>query len=128
MLSPGCTRNKTASVELVDSNNNVLGGTTVVPTEAGIVWHKIAASLTANATVMKAKMNIWFEGNGIIDLDMISLFPSDTWKNRPGGMRADMVQKLADLKPGFIRFPRRLYREGYDLETSLSMEKNTRIC
>ncbi len=60
-------------------------------------------------------MNIWFEGNGVIDLDMISLFPGDTWKNRPGGMRADMVQLLADMKPGFIRFPGGCIVEGYDL-------------
>ncbi|QEC67988.1 alpha-L-arabinofuranosidase [Panacibacter ginsenosidivorans] len=110
-------------IELVDSNNNVLGGTTVTPYEAGIVWHKIAASFTANATVMKAKMNIWFEGNGVIDLDMISLFPSDTWKNRPGGMRADMIQKLADLHPGFIRFPGGCIVEGYDLEHRYQWKK-----
>ncbi len=46
---------------------------------------------------------------------MISLFPSDTWKNRPGGMRADMIQLLADMKPGFIRFPGGCIVEGYDL-------------
>lgn len=110
-------------VELVDSTGKFLGGTTVVPNETGIVWHKIAASFTANATVMKAKMNIWFEGYGIIDLDMISLFPSDTWKNRPGGMRADMIQKLADMKPGFIRFPGGCIVEGYDLEHRYQWKK-----
>ena len=110
-------------VELVDSNNRVLGGTTIVPVETGAEWHKIAANFTANATVLKAKMNIWFEGNGVIDLDMISLFPSDTWKNRPGGMRADMVQKLADLKPGFIRFPGGCIVEGYDLEHRYQWKK-----
>lgn len=60
-------------------------------------------------------MNIWFEGNGVIDLDMISLFPTDTWKGRPDGMRADMIQMLADLKPGFIRFPGGCIVEGFDL-------------
>lgn len=110
-------------IELVDSNNNILGGTTVIPKETGIVWHKIVASFTANTTVMKAKMNIWFEGNGVIDLDMISLFPSDTWKNRPGGLRGDMVQKLADLKPGFIRFPGGCIVEGFDLAQRYQWKK-----
>jgi alpha-L-arabinofuranosidase len=110
-------------VELVDSNNTILGSTKVTPAETGSAWHKAVASFTANATVMKAKMNIWFEGNGVIDLDMISLFPSDTWKNRPGGMRADMVQKLADLKPGFIRFPGGCIVEGYDLEHRYQWKK-----
>lgn len=110
-------------VELVDSTGKFLGGTSITPGETGITWHKATASFNANETVLKAKMNIWFEGNGVIDLDMISLFPSDTWKNRPGGMRADMVQKLADLKPGFIRFPGGCIVEGYDLEHRYQWKK-----
>ena len=110
-------------VELVDSAGKFLGGTTVVPNEPGAAWHKIAANFTASETVLKAKMNIWFEGNGVIDLDMISLFPSDTWKNRPGGMRADMIQKLADLKPGFIRFPGGCIVEGFDLSQRYQWKK-----
>jgi alpha-L-arabinofuranosidase len=110
-------------VELVDSTGKFLGGTTITPDEAGKEWHKIAAGFTANETVLKAAMNIWFEGNGVIDLDMISLFPSDTWKNRPGGMRADMIQKLADLKPGFIRFPGGCIVEGFDLSQRYQWKK-----
>ena len=66
---------------------------------------------------------IWFEGNGTIDLDMISLFPSDTWKNRPGGMRADMIQMLADMKPGFVRFPGGCIVEGFDLTQRYQWKK-----
>ena len=47
---------------------------------------------------------------------MVSLFPEKTWKNRPGGLRADMVQMLADLKPGFLRFPGGCIVEGSVLE------------
>jgi alpha-L-arabinofuranosidase len=110
-------------VQLLDSLNNVLGETVVTPNETGDAWHKATASFTANATVMKGKMNIWFEGNGVIDLDMISLFPSDTWKNRPGGMRADMIQRLADMKPGFIRFPGGCIVEGFDLGNRYQWKK-----
>jgi alpha-L-arabinofuranosidase len=56
------------------------------------------------------------EGKGTVDVDMISLFPEHTWKNRPGGLRADMVQMLADLKPGFLRFPGGCIVEGSVLE------------
>lgn len=110
-------------VELVDSTGKFLGGTTVIPNETGIGWHKATASFTANETVLKAKMNVWFEGNAVINLDMISLFPSDTWKNRPGGMRADMIQKLADMKPGFIRFPGGCIVEGFDLSQRYQWKK-----
>lgn len=102
-------------VELVDSIGRNIGGATLAPAESGNDWHKAAVKFTATQTVPKAKMNLWFEGNGVIDLDIISLFPGDTWKNRPGGMRADMVQLLADMKPGFIRFPGGCIVEGYDL-------------
>jgi len=112
------------NVELVDSTGKILGSTSIVPSDgSGKEWKKQAVSFTANATEPKAKMNIWFEGTGVIDLDMISLFPKDTWKNRPGGMRADMIQKLADLKPGFIRFPGGCIVEGRDLATRYQWKK-----
>jgi alpha-L-arabinofuranosidase len=103
------------TVELVGAQNEVLGSTSLTPEVADNQWHKQSVSFQSNATDPKAKLNIWFEGDGKIDLDMISLFPSDTWKNRPGGLRADLVQLLADLKPGFIRFPGGCIVEGFDL-------------
>jgi alpha-N-arabinofuranosidase len=51
-------------------------------------------------------------GKGTLDFDFVSLFPEHTWKNRPGGLRADMVQSLADLHPGFMRFPGGCIVEG----------------
>lgn len=78
-------------------------------------WVKDTVNFVATATDPKAQLYIWFEGRGSADLDMISLFPKDTWKNRSGGLRADLVQKLADLKPGFIRFPGGCIVEGRDL-------------
>ena len=56
-------------------------------------------------------------------MDMISLFPDDTWKKRPGGLRADLVQLLADLKPGFLRFPGGCIVEGYDLNARYQWKK-----
>lgn len=103
------------NIELVNAKNEVLGNASLTPATADGQWHQQTVSFKSNATEPKAKLNIWFEGNGKIDLDMLSLFPSDTWKNRPGGLRADLVQLLADLKPGFIRFPGGCIVEGYDL-------------
>lgn len=80
-------------------------------------------SFAASTTEPKAKLRLWFEGDGVIDLDMISLFPQDTWKGRPGGLRADMVQMLADMKPGFLRFPGGCIVEGYDLSQRYEWKK-----
>ena len=110
-------------VELIDDKGQHIGGTTINTTFSGTEWKKQSASFNSNATVLKATLNIWFEGDGAIDLDMISLFPEDTWKKRPGGMRADMIQMLADMKPGFIRFPGGCIVEGFDLSQRYQWKK-----
>jgi alpha-L-arabinofuranosidase len=110
-------------IELVNETGENIGSTSVSTTATGDVWKKITVSFNANSTVAKASMNIWFEGDGAIDLDMISLFPKDTWKGRPGGMRADMIQLLADMKPGFIRFPGGCIVEGFDLSQRYQWKK-----
>jgi alpha-L-arabinofuranosidase len=102
-------------LELVSEKGETIGTGVFVPIQSGDKWQKGEANFTATATDNKAKFNIWFEGGGIIDLDMISLFPSDTWKGRKGGMRNDMIQLLADMKPGFIRFPGGCIVEGNNL-------------
>ncbi len=109
-------------VELLNAKKEIIGSTEIIPGEMKD-WSKLAASFSAHQTEEKGSMRLVFEGNGIIDLDMISLFPGDTWKNRPGGMRADMVQMLADMKPGFIRFPGGCIVEGYDLAQRYQWKK-----
>ncbi|HEY6374107.1 MAG TPA: alpha-L-arabinofuranosidase C-terminal domain-containing protein, partial [Edaphobacter sp.] len=47
----------------------------------------------------------------------VSLFPVDTWKHRPNGLRKDLVQLLYDMHPGFIRFPGGCIVEGRQLTT-----------
>jgi alpha-L-arabinofuranosidase len=110
-------------LELLDAKGNVIGSGVFNPDQSSDGWKKQVTSFKATATEAKASFRIWFEGNGVIDLDMISLFPSDTWKNRPGGLRADMVQLLADMKPGFIRFPGGCIVEGPDLAQRFQWKK-----
>jgi len=109
--------------ELVDSTGKVLGSTVLNPERADNQWALQSVTFTASETVQKAKFTLWFEGAGEIDLDIISLFPGDTWKKRRGGLRGDMVQMLADMKPGFIRFPGGCIVEGYDLSTRYQWKK-----
>lgn len=109
------TSGRSLDIELVDSSNNVVGSAQLQLSNADGQWHKAAVSFNSNTTVLKGGTNVWIVGDGNVDLDMLSLFPKDTWKNRPGGLRADMVQRLADMKPGFIRFPGGCIVEGRDL-------------
>jgi alpha-N-arabinofuranosidase len=79
-------------------------------------WQKHVAVLRAQATEAKARLNLFVEGTATLDLDMVSLFPVDTWKGRENGLRPDLVQMLADLKPGFLRFPGGCIVEGRSLD------------
>jgi alpha-N-arabinofuranosidase len=108
-------------IELVNQKGEILGGTILYPGDAQ--WKKYSGSFVTTDTAQKAQLNIWFEGKGSIDMDMISLFPQDTWKNRPGGLRTDLVQLLADLKPGFVRFPGGCIVEGRDLANRYQWKK-----
>ena len=108
---------------LKDANNKIIGQGSLNPEQSGSDWKKQSASFVATETDPKAKFSILFQGKGDIDVDMISLFPGDTWKNRPQGLRADMVQLLADMKPGFIRFPGGCIVEGTDLANRYQWKK-----
>jgi len=118
------TAGLTLHIELVSMAGKVIGITSLQPAVTiNAAWGKVAVSFTAKDSSLKGKLNIWFEGAGKIDLDIISLFPEDTWKKRPGGMRADMIQLLADMKPGFIRFPGGCIVEGHELSTRYQWKK-----
>lgn len=117
------TGNLKLHVEIIAGKNKILASGIVATETTGDTWKKQRISITANDTAQKAKMKIWFEGSGVIDMDMISLFPEDTWKKRPGGMRADMIQLLADMKPGFMRFPGGCIVEGMDLNNRYQWKK-----
>ena len=86
-------------------------------------WKKVSTTLRPRLTDAKARLYLLVDGKGALDFDMVSLFPRAMWKNRPGGLRADMVQWLADLKPGFLRFPGGCIVEGSELDKRYQWKK-----
>lgn len=68
-------------------------------------WKKYAAELTATTSCDSASLVVLAKTSGKFALDMVSLFPEKTFKNRINGLRADLAQKLADMQPRFVRFP-----------------------
>ena len=109
-------------VELISPDGRVLAKTTV--RGFGAAWAKKSATLRPSATEAKAQLRVLLDAPGSVDLDMISLFPDETWKDRSNGLRADLVQWLTDLKPGFLRFPGGCIVEGRYLSTRYQW-KNT---
>ena len=106
---------------LVDKEGKVLGSSSITPSRES--WKEYETSFAASATEAKASLQVTFEGTGTIDLDMISLFPQDTWKGRKKGLRKDLVQLLADLDPGFLRFPGGCIVEGRTLARRYQWKK-----
>ena len=81
-------------------------------------WHQYEVVLTPGAPHLKAHLRIFYaSAGGHIDLEHVSLFPVDTWKGRRNGLRKDLVQALADTRPGVFRFPGGCIVEGTDLGT-----------
>lgn len=108
-------------VRLVDTTGKILGETSI--THWSEDWQKIPSTIQAAETSGHALMELIWTGQGIVDVDMVSLFPQHTWYGRSGGLRADLVQKLADLKPGFMRFPGGCIVEGRDLANRYQWKK-----
>jgi alpha-N-arabinofuranosidase len=68
-------------------------------------WQKYTATITATQSNDTASLVLLAKAKGKFAVDVVSLFPKKTFKNRPNGMRADLAAVIADLKPKFVRFP-----------------------
>lgn len=71
----------------------------------GREWTKHSVTLTPTASSDKGRFVLMMGKRGAIAVDMISLFPRDTFKGRKNGLRKDLAQTIADLEPKFVRFP-----------------------
>jgi len=83
-------------------------------------WTDLSASLRPKATDGKARLVLEFRtaGEGLVQVDHASLFPKKTFRNRKNGLRPDLAQMLADLKPAFVRFPGGCWVEGDTMATA----------
>ena len=68
-------------------------------------WTKYSFTLTSPIYDFSAVLAITSKQECKFCLDFVSLFPVKTYKNRKNGMRNDIAEMLADLKPKFMRFP-----------------------
>jgi len=103
------------AVEFEDARNQALGGSTI----SGLTesWARYTTTVTATETSgSRTRFRVLVDGPGEVDLDMVSVFPEDTWQGRENGLRKDLVQLLKDMKPGFVRFPGGCIVEGRFLD------------
>jgi alpha-N-arabinofuranosidase len=108
---------------VTDERGTVIGAATLAG--FGKQWKRYEARIRPSATSRQARLNLYVHEAGDLDIDVVSLYPApaDTWKGRPGGLRKDLVQLLADMKPGFLRFPGGCIVEGRRLEQRYQWKK-----
>lgn len=96
-------------------------------------WRKYKHTFTASEDTDNAVLAITADTTITFWVDMVSLFPQKTWKDRPNGLRTDLMEMIAALHPQFIRFPGGSFVEGYTAGTfpvwhetigDISMRKN----
>jgi alpha-L-arabinofuranosidase len=79
----------------------------------GGAWAKVEVTLEPSATDLSGRLVLAGRGPGKVWIDQLSLMPILTWKGH--GLRQDLAEKIAALKPAFIRFPGGCFVEGLDL-------------
>lgn len=89
-------------VHLADAAGAALSRPVPVATGGG-QWTQHEATLRATASTTQGRLVVTTDQPH--HLDMVSLFPTETFLGRENGMRADLAGLLADLDPSFLRFP-----------------------
>jgi alpha-L-arabinofuranosidase len=95
------TGGTTLTVGLQDADGTLATARRVAVRKSG--WAKYTATLTATRTSSTGRLTVASSADAA--LDMVSLFPRDTYKHQPNGLRKDLAEKVAALRPGFLRFP-----------------------
>lgn len=92
-----------AEVRIVSKNGDIIAQNKISLNAKD--WKQQTCTLIATADDTDARLEIMPLQTGTYALDMISLFPQNTFKGRKNGLRRDLAQLIADLQPRFIRFP-----------------------
>ncbi len=99
-------------VTLLDDNTGAAAATATVPS-LSTEWQRYTFTLKSRAVRVSAANHLVLslEHAGTVWFDLVSLFPP-TYNARPNGNRIDLMEKLAAMKPAFLRFPGGNYLEG----------------
>ena len=86
-------------------------------------WEEYKTELITTGTTYDGVFQLEFNANGTVWVDYVSLFPKETFKGRENGLRKDVAQMLADLKPAFVRWPGGCIVEGLTLENRVKWKE-----
>jgi alpha-L-arabinofuranosidase len=102
----------------LESNDDIVyaESTDFKPTEN---WKHFTCDLTTSGISKVTGANrfvLYASTTGDVYFDVVTVMPP-TWKNRPNGLRPDLAEKLAELKPKFIQFPGGCTAESANMDT-----------
>ena len=105
---------QTFVIQLVGADGTVLASSKV---KTGATdWQRYATVLTAKKSDAKARLVIIPQKAAHVGVDMISLFPQETFMHRKNGLRKDLAEVIAAMHPKFVRFPGGCMSHGQGLE------------
>lgn len=111
------------TASLISSNGNVISSSEYEVNNSG-KWTNYTYTITSIITDNKAKLVMQFNSKGKIQVDFVSLLPQNTFMGRKNGLRKDIAQLLADLKPSFIRWPGGCIVEGFTMENRVNWKES----
>ncbi len=76
-------------------------------------WRNYSLRLIAKNSDPYSELKITPLNNGVSDFDNITLYPQKRWRGT--NLRLDLMQRIADLNPAFVRFPGGCYVEGNNM-------------
>lgn len=123
IVRPSLSYNGKITAKIISENDDVLAST-IIDAPLKNQWNDFEAVLVPTAKDSKAKLALEFDGTGEVYLDYVSLFPENTFNNRPNGLRTDVAEMIAGLKPAFFRWPGGCVVEGITLDNRFEWKKS----
>lgn len=120
--SPGARGGLRLALESSDGAQ-AFGSGAQIPALTG-QWKQYQVTLRAGQAPANTlgRFAAYAQGTGTVWMTLVSLMPP-TYKNRPNGLRPDLMEKLAALRPTFLRFPGGNYLEGITLQDRFDWKK-----
>ena len=86
-------------------------------------WKRHAFAFVSPVTCTNATLSLLLTAAGAVELEDVSLYPRDTYKGRPRGLRRDMAELVGEMRPSFLRFPGGCVLEGTNFTTWLDWKR-----
>jgi alpha-N-arabinofuranosidase len=105
-----------------DQSGQALAKTSVSVSGTGWKEYKFEMQSGNAAVSSENHLELTIDRPATLWLQLVSLFPP-TYHGRPNGNRIDIMEKMAAMRPTFLRFPGGNYLEGSRIETRFDWKK-----